>query len=220
MSDDDDKDLVCRTGTTKSGDTYVWCQEAGSAAGDSKKDPPPEDEKNCQGITDPELLRNCRQAAGKSADTPPNKVEEECSHFQDPFWREWCKEETARKKLEEKRQIALLQAEARCPASPPRGGAGWKRYDPSMPGNQMFHCGFEGYLETHDPSPDNPIAECFYDHDGTLVGRSHPYSGCRGTPDQYAQHEWWNHVFLDDGGIWSKGFPALLESMRHGIQGD
>ena len=36
--------------------------------------------------------------------------------------------------------------------------------------------------------------ECFYDNSGQLVDESHPYKGCRGTPDEYpVPDDWWNH---------------------------
>src|SRR5690349_17117402 len=66
-----------------------------------------------------------------------------------------------------------LEGPAACPASPPRGARGWKQYvgDPAV-----FHCGFEGFLEDRDPTPESPVAECFYDEQGSLVDRNHPYA--------------------------------------------
>jgi hypothetical protein len=51
---------------------------------------------------------------------------------------------------------------AQCPQHPPRGAQGWRSYaetgDPTW-----FHCGYEGYLEDREPSPEHPVAECFYE---------------------------------------------------------
>lgn len=103
---------------------------------------------------------------------------------------------------------------AQCPQRPPRGAQGWRSYsetgDPAW-----FHCGYEGYLEDRKPSPEHPVAECFYDEHGRLVEDGHPYAGCKGTPDSYPATEKWDHTFNDPGGIWAKGWGALLESRRH-----
>ncbi|MGH6892718.1 MAG: hypothetical protein ACREEP_10700, partial [Dongiaceae bacterium] len=56
---------------------------------------------------------------------------------------------------------------AACPASPPRGARGWRSYG-DIGDPDWFHCGYEGYLEDRDPSPDWPVAECFYDEEGRL----------------------------------------------------
>jgi hypothetical protein len=101
-----------------------------------------------------------------------------------------------------------------CPRRPPRGSSGWRPYnDSGDPG--WFHCGYEGYLEDREPTPEQPVAECFYDERGELVDENHSYSGCRGTPDSYPASDWWNHIFADPGGIWEHGLPAYLESRRH-----
>ena len=93
--------------------------------------------------------------------------------------------------------------------------SGWKDYH----GNPaVFHCGFRGILENRAPTPTDPMNECFYDHSGTLVDESHPYAGCRGTPDQYdsADHPL-DHTFSDSGGIWAAGGPAFATSRVHDI---
>lgn len=101
---------------------------------------------------------------------------------------------------------------AACPKNPPHGAAGWHSYvgDPDV-----FHCGFEGYLEDRQPSPDHPVAECFYDERGQLVDGGHPYPGCKGTPDSYPASDWFGHTFLDPGGIVAEGWDALWESQRY-----
>lgn len=102
-----------------------------------------------------------------------------------------------------------------CPRRPPRGAQGWRSYaetgDPTW-----FHCGYEGYLEDREPSPEHPIAECFYDEHGRLVDEGHPYAGCRGTADNYPATDEWNHTFNDPGGIATEvAWNAFLESRRH-----
>ena len=88
--------------------------------------------------------------------------------------------------------------------------SGWQAYhgDPSW-----FHCGFRGILEDRTPTPADPQNECFYDHSGTLVDGSHPYAGCRGTPNQYdSDRDPIRHTFSDTGGIWHAGGPAFVTS--------
>jgi hypothetical protein len=103
---------------------------------------------------------------------------------------------------------------AQCPRLPPRGAQGWRSYtetgDPTW-----FHCGYEGYLEDRDPSPEHPIAECFYDERGRLVDEDHPYAGCKGTADSYPATEKWDHAVNDPGGIAGQGWGPFLESQRH-----
>lgn len=82
----------------------------------------------------------------------------------------------------------------------------------------FFHCGFRGILEDRRPTPDNPMNECFYDETGALVTESHPFAGCRGTPDYYdSQTETFNHFARDPGGVVQAGGPALLESIGHPV---
>lgn len=113
-------------------------------------------------------------------------------------------------------QSAQSKPPAQCPQHPPRGAQGWRSYaetgDPTW-----FHCGYEGYLEDREPSPEHPVAECFYDEHGRLVDDVHPYAGCRGTPDSYPGTDKWNHTFNDPGGIWAEGWDARLESRRHAL---
>jgi hypothetical protein len=88
--------------------------------------------------------------------------------------------------------------------------AGWQAYhgDPSV-----FHCGFRGILENRSPTPNDPQNECFYDHSGALVDETHPYAGCRGTPNQYdSAQDPLDHAFMDTGGIWHAGGPAFITS--------
>jgi len=99
-----------------------------------------------------------------------------------------------------------------CPVSPPWNVPGWKAY----PGNSsIFHCGYDGYVEDRVPTPEDPVAECFYDEKLCLVDENHPYAQCRGTADQYSASDWWNHTFNDSGGIWEHGVGAFGGSMSH-----
>lgn len=93
--------------------------------------------------------------------------------------------------------------------------AGFKPYF----GNpHVFHCGFRGILEDRRPTPDNPMNECFYDETGALVTESHPFAGCRGTPDYYdSETDTYDHFANDPGGVVQAGGPALLESIGHPI---
>jgi len=104
------------------------------------------------------------------------------------------------------------EAPVACPVSPPRGAKGWRPY---VGDSSVFHCGFDGYLEDRDPSPDHPVAECFYDEQGQLVDDNHAYRGCKGTPDSYgaADPRHWGRT--DPGGIWNEGGAGLAESRRY-----
>jgi RHS repeat-associated protein len=104
--------------------------------------------------------------------------------------------------------------QALCPSSPPTNDPNWKPYrgDPGW-----FHCGFDGYLENRDPTPDDPIAECFYDNGGCLVDDNHEYSWCQGTADQYTVDDPFSHTVLDSGGIRAHGLTAFLDSYRHAL---
>jgi hypothetical protein len=98
--------------------------------------------------------------------------------------------------------------------------AGWHDYVGS--GLGIFHCGFRTILENRAPTPDDPMNECVYDHSGNLVNASHPYAGCRGTPDQYDGHsgtpfQKFMHTACDTGGIVAQGIPAFITSRRHDI---
>jgi hypothetical protein len=107
----------------------------------------------------------------------------------------------------------------RMPACPPRWPeplpSGWQEYH----GNpNVFHCGFRGILEDRIPTPDNPQNECLYDHSGALVDQNHPYSGCRGTPNQYDSADSpISHALLDSGGILRAGAPAFETSRLYDI---
>ncbi|PSK93423.1 DUF4157 domain-containing protein [Taibaiella chishuiensis] len=93
--------------------------------------------------------------------------------------------------------------------------AGFKPYFGNA---HVFHCGFRGILEDRRPTPGDPMNECFYDHSGTLVTESHPFAGCRGTPDYYdSQTDSYNHFANDPGGVVQAGGPALLESIKYPI---
>jgi RHS repeat-associated protein len=100
---------------------------------------------------------------------------------------------------------------AECPMTCPDNDPGWKPY---VGKPEVFHCGFNGYLENRTPTSDDPTAECFYDPAGNLVTPLHPYRGCRGTPDQYPA---WDprHFWPDSGGIWAFGREGYEESQRY-----
>ena len=114
--------------------------------------------------------------------------------------------------------IGAVQRMAACPArlndsdpTPP----GWKDY---FGASSVFHCGFRTILEDRMPIPDDPMNECVYDHSGRLVTEYHPYSGCRGTPDQYdSKSSPIRHAIIDSGGIVRAGAPALGSSVLHAI---
>lgn len=93
----------------------------------------------------------------------------------------------------------------------------WQPYDSSL-GSNLFHCGYEGYLESVTPTPENPQQECFYDDDGDLVDEKHEDAGCRGTANQYNGHGWdldaLRHTFIDEGGIWENGRDGVINSVE------
>jgi hypothetical protein len=92
---------------------------------------------------------------------------------------------------------------------------GWQPYHGNA---SVFHCGFRGILEDRTPTSQDPQNECFYDNQGTLVDEHQPYSGCRGTPNQYdsSQHPIL-HALIDSGGIVRAGGPAFVESRMHDV---
>jgi hypothetical protein len=66
--------------------------------------------------------------------------------------------------------------------------------------------------------PEDPGAECCYDEKGDLVTESRPFSGCRGTNDDYKCTNPINcmeHTFRDRGGIRYKGDEGKEESQKH-----
>jgi hypothetical protein len=96
--------------------------------------------------------------------------------------------------------------------------AGWRLY----PGpTSVFHCGFRTILENRAPTPAEPMNECVYDHSGVLVTDSHPFAGCKGTPDQYDASAGIGsaiaHSTIDSGGIVRQGLPAFITSRIYGI---
>ncbi len=96
--------------------------------------------------------------------------------------------------------------------------SGWRLY----PGpTAVFHCGFRTILENRAPSRDDPMNECVYDHSGILVDNTHPYAGCRGTPDQYdssaSRVDWILHGTIDSGGVVREGLPAFITSRVYDI---
>ena len=114
--------------------------------------------------------------------------------------------------------ISQIQRMAACPGHLNDGEptpVGWKDY---FGASGVFHCGFRTILEDRMPTPSDPMNECVYDHSGTLVDENHPYSGCRGTPDQYdSRTSPVRHATIDSGGIVRAGAPALATSALHAI---
>ncbi|KAA2239288.1 DUF4157 domain-containing protein [Chitinophaga agrisoli] len=112
----------------------------------------------------------------------------------------------------------MIQRMAPCPPhlnatdpAPP----GWRPYHGAV-GSHMFHCGFRGILEDRQPSPGDPMNECFYDHSGNLVDDSHEFSGCAGTANDYdGGVNPLLHFFPDPGGIVRSGPRAFVESRIH-----
>lgn len=115
-----------------------------------------------------------------------------------------------------------IQRMLACPSSyPAMPSTDWRPYPNST---TWFHCGFRTILENRAPTPADPMNECVYDHSGVLVDSSHPYAGCRGTPDQYDGHGGMStpydtlmHTFCDSGGIVAEGLPAFITSRRYEI---
>jgi hypothetical protein len=93
---------------------------------------------------------------------------------------------------------------------------GWREYPKST---RFFHCGFRTILE--EPVNKNSsvmMNECVYDRTGTLVTDAHPYSWCKGTPNQYnSRTDPIKHTFIDSGGILMNGIPAFIASRIHDI---
>lgn len=101
-----------------------------------------------------------------------------------------------------------------CPPSRPQSvPGGWVVY----PGySSVFHCGYFGIVQAVCPDPKGPGQnECFYDGEDKLVDDDHPYSGCKGTPNQYENSDgfWseanWNHTKTD---VLRDGPEAIAET--------
>lgn len=90
---------------------------------------------------------------------------------------------------------------------------GWKDY---YGASSVFHCGFRGILEDRAPTEGSPQNECFYDERCRLVTRSHAYSACGGTPNEYdSEEDTFLHTVWDSGGVVWAGLPAFVESRTH-----
>lgn len=113
-------------------------------------------------------------------------------------------------------ETALVQRMLPCPPHLNENDPVPTGFKPYYGNSSWFHCGFRGILEDRKPTPSDPMNECFYDHSGVLVDTSHPYAGCRGTPDSYdSETDTWDHIFNDPGGIWEAGWDAFWESDRY-----
>jgi hypothetical protein len=96
--------------------------------------------------------------------------------------------------------------------------SGWRLY----PGpTSVFHCGFRTILERRAPTMADPMNECVYDHSGVLVTDSHPYAGCKGTPDQFDSNagilDKALHGTIDSGGVIRQGAPAFITSRVYNL---
>ncbi len=118
-------------------------------------------------------------------------------------------------------QGKLIQRMLPCPVHPPVITTPYTDWRPYPHSTTWFHCGFRTFLENRPPTPTDPMNECVYDNSDVLVDASHPYAGCRGTPDQYdghggmsTPHDTLMHIFCDSGGIVAEGLPALITSGR------
>ena len=108
------------------------------------------------------------------------------------------------------------------PSAPPRKNPSWYRY-PKRSGEIIFHCGYECYLEKRNPEDidnaqcvNDPIGESCYDENEQLVDDTHPYSGCKGTPDYWpASYFPVEHTIFDKGGPRYEGWRGFTESNRH-----
>jgi hypothetical protein len=95
----------------------------------------------------------------------------------------------------------------------------WISYD-EIGNPDVFHCGYEGFIEAEEKEPGSLTNECFYDELGHLVDEDHPYADCGGTPDEYVPNSLVNkvkHTFIDKGGIFRSGPAAFIESRKHDL---
>ncbi len=93
---------------------------------------------------------------------------------------------------------------------------GWRDYPNST---RFFHCGYRTILEDQVNKNSSVMNECVYDRTGTLVTDDHPYSWCKGTPNQYdTRTDPVKHTFIDSGGILMNGIPAFIASRIHDIE--
>ncbi len=110
------------------------------------------------------------------------------------------------------RMIDFFGLTADCPVCPPIGDPAWIPYsntgDPAV-----FHCNYLGFHENRSPTPDDPIAECFYDEENNIVDENHEYAGCRGTPNQFPSDDL-RHFYPDSGGIYENAIEGFIESGR------
>jgi RHS repeat-associated protein len=112
--------------------------------------------------------------------------------------------------------VDFLGLTEKCPTSPPSAGdPKWIPYGDDGD-SDWFHCGYIGFHENRKATPDNPIAECFYDEKGSLVGKDHKFEGCKGSPNQ--RPDLFGHIFRDSGGIFSKaGACGFFDSRKKEI---
>lgn len=121
--------------------------------------------------------------------------------------------------VQQRRSEAAIQRMLACPSRLAAGDpvpSGWKPYQGD---SSVFHCGFRGMLEDRAPTADDLQNECFYDHSGGLVDETHPYAGCRGTPNRYDSRQLLGipHATIDPGGIVRAGGPAFITSRVHDL---
>jgi hypothetical protein len=123
-----------------------------------------------------------------------------------------AEEEAAKTKTSE-----MLQ----CPDKPPNTyDKNWRSYEET--GNpEIFHCGYNGFLEAMEKPPGSLTNECFYDEMDNLVDENHPHAACGGTPDEYPPDSLENkvkHTIIDKGGIVRSGVPAFVESREFELE--
>ena len=111
----------------------------------------------------------------------------------------------------------LVQRMAPCPATYPETvPTGWKKY---YGDSCYFHCCYRGILEDRKPADGDPQNECFYDTGGALVTETHPFAGCRGTPNSYdSESQTGRHATIDPGGVVRSGPGAFVESTAYKIR--
>jgi len=104
--------------------------------------------------------------------------------FGDAFGGSWVNQSVGKHEASLKHQMRSCPQVAPSACTNCNKSDKWRKYGGD---SNLYHCGFDGYLENRIPNTKNkaPTNECFYDHSGKLVDNNHKYKGCRGTPDDY-----------------------------------
>jgi RHS repeat-associated protein len=107
--------------------------------------------------------------------------------------------------------LGLFLGNCQCPSIEPIGNPLWE----IEPGKWLFHGNMNLYGAKYMiPLRTNPRLECSYDLRGNLIDKNHYLSVFRGTPDQYPNKSW-QHVLIDDGGIWRQRGALLASLIYH-----